>query len=537
MTRVLVFSPFSGIWPHGLSESQLLSQLEQDEYEFTYVTCGGMFIGHCVVMESFRLDHDAPDDRKSNICRLCKKCSLDLHSVHPAERLVLDHFLQPTDIAQASAVIHEVGAQSYLEATFRGIEVGRLSSYETLIKFKKTSTLLTDGEFEYYKKSLHAACLSVCALERLFSLRTFDRIVLYSPQYSANMMCAELARRHGIPVYFLEGSSNIHERYRAVRVWSWNDFKMVNPALSYFRDVQHKPVAEDRTRVESHFEEIELGRNYSVYSAKSSRPRDIREVHRIGSDKKILLATLSSYDEAFSALVIGGFPVEKFESDVFASQFDWISALVEWVSARTAIHLVVRLHPRDLPNRRDSIVSEQSSRWLQLLERIPSNVSVDHPDQRIPLADYFPAIQAMTTGWSSTAIEAMMKEIPVVTYDQRLPSFPAEIHYSGRTIEEYWMNLEGALSATHSPQIRERTMEWMSFNFNRGTVRVRGRLFDQTVVQRNRLLYYAVGGCMKFLPGLSRKIDILVGRKWPVTRDRDRFRNLFRKTAKALYEV
>ena len=514
-----------------------MSQVQSDEYEFTYITCGGMFSDHCVVMESFRLDHDASQHEKAKICRLCKKCSLDLRSVHPAERLTLDDYLKPSDNDESSAVIQMVSPDDYLEATFRGIEVGRLSSYETLIKYKKTSTALTDSEFAYYKKSLHGACLAVCALERLFSSRKFDLVAVYSPQYSANMMCAELAGRHGIPVYFLEGSSNIHERYRAVRVWSWPDFKMVNPALTYFSNTQQEVSAEDRERVESHFEEIELGRNYSVYSARSDHRNDVREVHQIDPHKKILLATLSSYDEAFSALVIRGFPVEKFESDVFGSQFDWISALVDWVSHRSDIHLVVRLHPRDLPNRRDSIVSEQSSRWLELLRNIPSNVSVDHPDQRIPLADYFPAIQAMTTGWSSTAIEAMMQQIPVVTYDERLPSFPSVIHYSGRSAPEYWRNLEDALTASHSPQIRLDAVNWMSFNFNRGTVRVRGRLFDQTSVQRTRLLYYAVGGCMKFLPGLSRKVDVFVGKRWPITRDSERFRHLLRKSAKALYEV
>ena len=514
-----------------------MSQLEKDEYEFTYVTCGGMFSGHCVVMESFRLDHDAPEAEKSDVCRLCKKCSLDLRSVHPAERLTLDDFLEPSDDEESDAVVRAVDPQSYLDATFRGVEVGRLSSYETLIKYKKTSTLLTEVEFEYYKKSLHAACLAVCALDRLFASRTFDRVAVYSPQYSANMMCAELAQRHGVPVYFLEGSSNIHERYRAVRVWSWPDFKMVNPALSYFRDTRQEISAEDRARVESHFEEIELGRNYSVYSARSSHLTDVRDVHRIEPGRKILLATLSSYDEAFSALVIRGFPVEKFESDVFGSQFDWISALVDWVSRRSDIHLVVRLHPRDLPNRRDSIVSEQSSRWLELLENVPLNVSVDHPDQRIPLADYFPSIQAMTTGWSSTAIEAMMQQVPVVTYDERLPSFPAVIHYSGRSVPEYWRNLEEALSAPHLPKIREDAVKWMSFNFNQGTVRVRGRLFDQTFVQRSRLLYYAVGGCMKFFPKLSRRLDLLLGSKWPVTDDCERFRALLRRSARALYEV
>lgn len=537
MRRLLVFAPFSGIWPHGLSEAELLSQLDPRRFSLTVVNCGGMFSDHCVVMESFRLEHDAPLRDKSRVCRTCRKCTDALESGFGYERLILDDYSRAEDRAEADDLVARATPTDYVNLAVDDLDIGRLCSYETLIKYKKTSVNLSDDEFAYYRKSLHTALLSFRAARRILEEGNFDAVLTYSPQYSGNLMCVEAALGMGLPCYFLEGSSNIHERYKAIRVWSWPHFKMVNPALSYYSEDAPAATPEDEARVAAHYREIALGRSYSVYSATSDQTHDIRRIHGIPDGARVLLAALSSYDEAFSALVIGGFPKEKFESDVFPTQFDWITALVDWVSGRDNTHLVIRLHPRDLPNRRDSVVSEQSARWSQILDGLPPNVSVDHPDQRIPIASYFSQIDALTTGWSSTAMEAMMENVPVVTYDRHLPSYPAEIHYTGRTREQYWTNLDAALDAPRSVTTRSSAVRWMSFNFNRGTVRVRGRMFDQSGVQQNRILYYAVGGVSRYLPGIGRWMDIRLGRLRPVTVDAPRLNRLLESGASSLYDV
>lgn len=537
MRRVLAFAPFSGIWPHGLSEAQMLDQLDRANFAVTVARCRGVLGDHCVVMESMRLDLSAPPGTKAEACRNCRRCTDSLARSFPFPTLDLDVYVEPSDFTDADILIGSATPSNYLDLRTSGIDIGRLCSYETLIKFKKTTTELNAAEFEYYLTTLREAFLSLRASERILSLGKFDAVMIYSPQYAANIMCAEAAMARGVAVYFVEGSSNIHERYKALRVWSWPHFRMVNPALTYYQPGKDMLGASDIQRVKSHFREIEMGRSYSVYSPTTSRQTDIRSLHGIPHGRRIILAALSSYDEAYSALVIGGFPKEKFESDVFATQFDWIEALVEWVAARDDLHLVVRLHPRDLPNRRDSIVSEQFSRWAHVLTNLPGNVCVDHPDQKIPIADYFGQIAVLTTGWSSTAVEALMERVPVVTYDSNLPSYPRAIHYSGRTRSEYWLNLDKAVLAEHGIAISASAMDWMVFNFNKGTIRVRGRLFDHELVQRHRVLYYLVGGIAKYLPRLSRRLDIGLWRIRPASSDSSRLNHMMYERAPSLYDL
>ncbi len=535
--RVLLFSPFAGLWPHSLPEHQLSAQLDATAFRVTVARCKGVFDSHCVFMEAKGMPHDASRTDKEATCRECRSCASLLAKSFPFDEITVDDYLDEEVKQLANSIAESAEGENYSAILHDGLEIGRLCSYETLIKFKKTSLSLTEVELSYYKKSLHQAVLSYEACRRILDDKSYDRVLIYSPQYGVNMMCAEAAMRREIPVYFLEGSSSIRERYVSVRVWSWPEYRMVNPALSYFTRDRAVPDAEDLERVNGHLSELASGRSFSVYSATSNRNADVRKVHGISLDRKVLLAAVSSYDEAYSAMVIGGFPREKFVSDVYADQFAWITALISWASARSDVHLVVRLHPRDLPNRRESVVSEQALEWKRILQDLPRNVSVDHPDDEIALDAYFSTIDALTTGWSSTAIEAMLRCVPAVTYDQHLPSFPSEIHYTGRSREEYFDNLDRGLSVAHEASIREGALAWLSFTFNRGTVRVRGRAFDQAVVQGHRRLYYVVGQFSRRFPRVARVVDVRLWRRFPRQPDSDLLNRTLKESRTSLFET
>jgi hypothetical protein len=533
--RVLLFSPYSGIWAHSLSEAQLLAQLNPDEFEVIALNCGGAFVEHCAVRESLKIDLlDSARVRKP-ICHDCGACAKKIGKEFSFQQIWIEEILTKDDRSEIDRLLLEVNEENFSDFTFRGQPLGQLASYETLIKFKKTSLDLKPHEFSFYRTGLKQAMLSSVAVDHLLSIKTIDMSFIYSPQYSANVAAAKTLEDHNIPVYFVEGSSNIRERYSALRVWSWTDHKLVNPALDYYAKSSAEPISEDVERVQGHLDELVKAISYSVYSPRSNG-LDIAGHHGIDSSRSILLSTLSSYDEAFSALVIGGFPPEKFFSSVFVNQFEWIRELVDWVSKHVQYHLVIRLHPRDLPNKRERVVSEQSVLWNNLLTNLPPNVSVDHPDDKISLHDYFPVISALTTGWSSTAIEGMLKNVPVITYDENLPSFPSSIHLSGNSKEEYFSNLKSGMESGPNHEHSRNALDWLVFNFCEGTIRVKGRLVDRSWITRHRSVQILFLACFKVFPSLGRRVDIFLSRKY-LSPDHEKFINLVKKGAKNLFEV
>lgn len=532
---VLLFSPYSGIWAHSLSEAQLLAQLSPDEFEVIALNCGGAFVEHCAVRESLKIDLLDSEKVRKPICNDCGNCAVKIGKEFSFQQFWIEEIVTQDDRVEINRLLLEVNEKNYADFTYRGQPLGRLASYETLIKFKKTSLDLNSHEFKYYQTCLKQAMLSSVAVDHLLSIKVIDISFIYSPQYSANIAAAKTLEDHKIPVYFVEGSSNIRERYSALRVWSWSEHKLVNPALDYYAKPRAEPMSKDVERVQGHLDELVKASSYSVYSPRSNG-LDIAEHHGIDRSKLILLSTLSSYDEAFSALVIGGFPPEKFHSSVFVNQFEWIRELVDWVSNYAQYHLVIRLHPRDLPNKRENVVSEQSKLWNDLLTNLPHNVSVDHPDDKISMHDYFPVISALTTGWSSTAIEGMLKNVPVVTYDKNLPSFPSSIHLSGNSREEYFLNLERAMESGHNLEHSRNALDWLVFNFCEGTIRVKGRLVDHSWIARHRVIQLFFLLCFKLFPSLGRQLDISLSRKY-LSPDHEKFINLVYKGAKNLFEI
>lgn len=274
-----------------------------------------------------------------------------------------------------------------------------------------------------------------------------------------------------------------------------------------------------------------------MYSPKSNKSFDPRSHFGINERQKILLAALSSYDEVSAAYAIGAFPITKYNGKVFSSQFDWIKQTIDWLQNNHDYFLIIRVHPRDFPNKRENVTSEQSLVWAKLLTDLPPNVALDHPFDRISLTDYFPYIDAFTTGWSSTALEALYSGVPVITYDSGLPSFPSSIHASGDDIDTYFQNIKRALESFPSAEHRQNVVSWLSFSFCTGTVRVTGRVSDWYKSKLGNTMKFYLRVAERLVPRLIHRIDISNSLKNSFEPDKSRFNEMMIQKHPNLYRI
>ncbi len=230
--------------------------------------------------------------------------------------------------------------------------------------------------------------------------------------------------------------------------------------------------AETASSVVAHIDQLLAGHHFAVFSSPLGEKRGIRERWGVKDGQKILLMTLSSYDEAYAALLVDGFPEKKVFSDVFRTQADWIKATMEWVAKRPDLFVVLRVHPRDFPNKRENLRSEQSFMLEHLLENVPDNVHVNWPSEGVSLYDLLDDTDALITGWSVTAMEALVLGVPVVTYDSNLPSYPKDIHYTGRSADAYFANIDKALEDGWQFGNALNGFRWLAYNYVTCTVNV-----------------------------------------------------------------
>lgn len=532
-TRILSFMPFVGIWPHAVAEAQLLKLLREPDFDRHILTCGRGLPNFCTVMESHG---KTPGSSAAVLDRTCDRCCTDARIVArstDARHHTLSDFTLESDEAWIQSQLEVVDANTYLALELGGVPIGRIAAYETLIKFKKASSALSDNEFSYYLETLGNCLVTLLAGGRALAAIQPNLVLVYSPQYGVPGVMASLARGAGCRVIFVEGSSNIAERYSAVRLWDWGEFGLVNPAVDAWGDRTERDRSVDFDRALNHVEELSASRSFSVYSTKA-RGASARAHFGIDSHSPIVVAAVSSYDEAYSAVVIGGFPEKKFRSHVFVDQFDWIRSLVAWANERPEISLVIRLHPRDFANKREGHQAEQATVWSAVLADHPANVFVDHPSEAFPLHDLLSEATVLTTGWSATAIEAMLEGIPVVTYDECLPSYPREIHSTGESPSEYFANLDKALLQGRTHTHREAALEWLTYNYVEGTVRTGGRIRDRGPRPTYRARAVLLAVAERLVPGLAHRSDLAM----PLDRrDRGKLLQFIRGECKSLFEL
>lgn len=468
--KALFYSLNAAIWMHSLPENRLVCEAVRSGFEVTYVSCGASFHEHCTTMSAHGLEIGS--DQMAEVCRQCKANAAMLVAANGAKHIELRDHLTAEDRLTVAALLSTVSKDNYLSFSYLGVAVGRAAAYELVLKYKKMSDGLSAEEWRYCQIYLENCLISLIGFSRIYAIEKPDAVLFYSPQYGANGVSAQFAELQGARVYFVEGSSSNSERYSALRIWDWSRHGLVNPALNYWNTAQKSLTSSDISRVSGHFSELLKGESFAVYSAPVTGNVDIRQHFKVPPRSKILLMTLSSYDEAYAAVVINRFPASKMHSSVFKDQFEWVKYTVNLLADRPDVFLIIRVHPRDFPNKREQIRSEQSRAWERIFANLPGNVAINWPHERLSLYDLFGAIDVLTTGWSATGVEALALGVPVVTYDQNLPSYPSGIHRTGRTRDEYHRNIDDALNEGRQFKYVRNAYRWLGLSFSLGVVRI-----------------------------------------------------------------
>ena len=518
--KILVLDLFSGIWPHTMLLAKTIGQLDPKLFQVSFLSCGELFPRHCTVRESRQ--REMPKEGALNLldCQDCKFSAKLAGKFLSGKNLVGN----TTDFLSryAPGSIKDQAEQIRAEVTFKplnldfeldGVPIVRYALYETLIKFKKLDIKLSDSERDYFQATLQNCILTILSgREYLAKNKSFSAILIHSPEYGPNHCFAELARQRGIPVYSVTGSANLAEMHSSAMIWRWDYRPEIPPQLLSWNGWQKVDISsQDRLRLASHKRELVAGKSAFVYSSpfnSKSTAHSTKEKLGVHGGSKTILMSLSSTDEILAAKIIKRGLAIHYPGMVFEDQFQWVSETIAWASTKPEISLIVRLHPRDLPNKRDPVLSQQHAKWMGLLAALPTNVVVNHPNQQISFREVCMVSDVLVTGWSSTAIEAMLLGKPVVTYDQNLPGFPKDTHLTGDSKVEYFNNLETSLRQSTYQDHEEVATRWLTHFLVRGSIELSGGLFSKVRTKGPVIVRKIFSGLDRFFPYIWRPLEL-----------------------------
>jgi len=462
--NILFFAPHSAVWIHAFPEALIAESLMQGGHQITYVGCGGVLKSYCIAMSASGVPFEASPSQKEAVCRSCRSNGAILRRQFGFDGTDLSAEVSADDQAFARQLTASVTRENCLELTLDDVEIGRIALYEMLLHSKKRALDFVDAEWDRYLGSLENAIVVLRCVQRICDRTRPDRIFLYNALYSVNRVVCRLAEIRGIPQYFLHAGDNLSNRLQTLilaRDHAYSHCEDLRNKWPLYKDQPCSPVA--MAAATNHFLEVIKGRSIWAYSSAAGSRVDLRQRFGIGPDQKIICATMSSDDELFAAQIAG--TLRSNVQLLFKTQVDWVRSLIAYVSARPELSLILRVHPREFPNKREGVLSEHARMLQVVLANLPDNVKVNWPTDAISLYDLANVVDVFVNAWSSAGKEMAWLGLPVVLYTEELTLYPASLNYVGLTETQYFAKVEEALAVGWREERIRETYRWCALEY------------------------------------------------------------------------
>ncbi len=468
--RVVVFAPHAGIWVHAFPEALVVDAVRASGAEVIYVTCNGALSSLCVTMSARGLTVDSSPAEKAEACRACQRDRDRLRDGFGFAGYDFDTVLSATERQRIEDVVATMSPASVAGFAVDGAPIGRATLYEFMLQRKKSDVSVTAEEWPAFRPRLINALRALSAANTILDRERPDRVMTYNSLYSVNAMWRAAADRRGIPSYFLHAGVGLKDRLQTMIVGRDSTLGWARALIAAWPAYRDLPLGPDELeKVTDHLEQLFLGRSMFAYSAaKSTTAQDVRARFGVRQDQKLLVASMSSYDEYIAAVAIGEMPAQ--EHSLFPTQIVWIRALVEWIRARPELFLVIRVHPREFPNKREGAKSEHASQLERTLTDLPPNVRVNWPSDQLSIYDLAEQADVFLNAWSSVGREMALLGLPVVVYGPELLLYPSDLNYVGTTSGAYFAAIDEALRTGWSSERARRAFRWCVLELRRAIV-------------------------------------------------------------------
>jgi len=302
------------------------------------------------------------------------------------------------------------------------------------LNHKIKSTILSPEDWEFLQFHIRNVLLTYFAAHNFFGQEKYESLYVYNRYYSINNVFSQVAEKFGLNVYSIQNEGPAFDINSKFHVFSRAGDQLWLSRSEGWEKARHKPLNPIKVaRVSKHLKFI-LGIEGSLSYSKNPDPEMSKErIYSIlnlnPSNLKILIPT-SSADERFALEVLGYLQIEK--SLTFDS-LDLIRQIVEIAPHYPRYDFIIRIHPREFPNKRENMQSEHSFDLLDFVEStiFPVNVIINLPKDGIPISNLALVSDVILNSTSTVGLDFAALGLKVVAFTPaKLFVYPVEVNQS-----------------------------------------------------------------------------------------------------------
>ena len=468
--KALFFSPYADVWVHSLPEAEIADALRDDGWEIHRITCDRDFSKHCVSMAAKSIDFKADDATKYAVCSSCVHRQSLLQKSFRFEDGTIGSLIGSEDLAKIAAHLAQITSSNWMTFELDGAPLGKMAFYDFSLTNKLNTTIIPDHLWASYVSDLNNSLKTYFAVNILLTKKKFDVLITYNGMYATNNVAAYVARKHGCKTWSLQAGQHLVDRYGTMSMYESTTLpNLAYETRAWDEDRSSLVLSNAATKVTTHILELFKATNRFVYSSalEDVDIDSLRSTLGVLPNRKVLLATMSSADEIFGAKMAGVLRNSEIVP-LFNDGFEWISFLVEQLKNRNDLHLIIRVHPREFPNKRESKTSQSAEILRELLSELPDNVSVNWPEQQISLYGLAHIVDVVLNSSSSAGIEMSALGLPVVLNRvEYMLAYDPQMHPVVEHRDQYMIAVDNALRRGWSVDNMRSAYRWWAFMFSR----------------------------------------------------------------------
>lgn len=461
--KILAFAPFCGVYQHSVPESVLLKQLSVENHVL-YLTCNRSYQGGCVVMNANGVHVRSEYDKKIRTCDLCERTQVSVLRKNNFQPMYTEEYIEKHELAQIDVLLNGLTAKNFKDFCFNGMPIGRYAYYLVALTYKKGSFNVTPDEFLELKNSVYDCLKTYFIANRVLKKHKPDAVLIYNSFYPINRVFLEVTRQLAISPFYIHAGPNIRHRLSSLVLGRDHHYKIIQEQFKFW-DVISKRTAPKAafSLIYDHYCELLKAVNPFVYSSSPYESTNNVEYFSNINGRKVVLLTMSSFDERFSAEMID--ILEKQKGLLFESQIQWVKETIELFKNKTDCYLIIRVHPREFPNKRDGVLSDHAKSLKEYLVDLPENIVVNWPEDNISLYALMEITDLCLNFSSTVGKELVFFGIPVITYATNGLGYPTDLNYLVNSFNEYKRHIHYLLSQKTTLEKLVLLFRWYAIEF------------------------------------------------------------------------